>query len=240
MKSLIRIVSCLFVGIFFISSVQLNAQTSDVMTKADLDGMTPDDVLEQLKEGNKRFVEGDMVEYNYLDQAETTAKDGQFPKAVVLSCIDSRVPVETIFNQGIGDLFVGRVAGNVETVEQMGSYEFATAIAGSKLIVVLGHSSCGAVKGTIDAEAVSKMGHSNLNGLVSQINPAVLSVIEDDEKRASSNSDLVERVIHENVKHTIADLRTQSNTLAELEEEGKIKIVGAVYDLPTGKVHWME
>lgn len=225
---------------FSLASTTAFAQkVTEVTSKSQLEAMTPDDVIADLKKGNEHFVQGKLTNFDYMSQVKNSAT-GQNPKAVVLSCLDSRVPVETIFNQGIGDLFVGRVAGNVETTEQIGSYEFATGIVGSKVIVVLGHTSCGAVKGTIDAAAVSQMGHTNLNALVGEINPAVLMSMKEGEERTSKNTALVDRSIEKNVELTINDLRTKSRTLASLEEEGKIKIVGAIYDINTGKVSWMD
>jgi carbonic anhydrase len=225
---------------FSLASTSAIAQkVTEVTSKAQLEAMSPDDVIADLKKGNEHFVEGKLTNFDYMAQVKNSA-NGQNPKAVILSCLDSRVPVETIFNQGIGDLFVGRVAGNIETSEQIGSYEFATGIVGSKVIVVLGHTSCGAVKGTIDQNAVSKLGHTNLNALVEEINPAVLMAMKDGDERSSSNTALVNRSVEKNVELTISDIRTQSQTLSNLEKEGAIKIVGAIYDIKTGKVSWMD
>jgi carbonic anhydrase len=160
----------------------------------------------------------------------------QHPKAVILSCLDSRVPVELVFDQGIGDIFVGRVAGNIEDEDQLGSMEFATKLAGAKLVMVLGHLRCGAVNGAADG---AKLG--NLTALLAKIRPAVDAVEGfKPEERNSSNAAFMEKAIEENVRMTVADIRKSSPVLAELEKAGDIKIVGAMYDLNTGKVELLE
>jgi carbonic anhydrase len=160
------------------------------------------------------------------------AAKGQHPKAFILSCVDSRVPVEQVFDQGIGDLFVGRVAGNIESVEQLGSIEFATKVAGAKLVMVLGHEACGAVKGACDHVELG-----NLTALLDEIKPAVAAVPGySEDTRSSKNTEFVEAVIAKNVELTVADLRKRSPVLADLEKEGKIILVGALYSLKDGKV----
>jgi len=197
--------------------------------------MTPDEVIADLMAGNERFVAGNNTNQDWLAQAGTTAAEGQFPKAIVLSCLDSRVPVEIVFDQAIGDVFVGRVAGNFENVDMLGSFEFGTAVAGSKAIVVLGHSSCGAVKGTIDQAQLG-----NLTPTLANIEPAVRDAIRSSDERASSNTDLVNRVIEANVRRTVADIQSRSEVLRGLVESGDLKVVGAVYDLATGQVTWLD
>lgn len=200
-------------------------------TKEEQSVLKPEDVLADLLEGNSRFVRGETSDPDIRNRIANSA-DGQYPKAVVLSCLDSRVPVELIFDQGIGDLFVGRVAGNVENEDQLGSMEFATKLAGAKLVLVLGHSSCGAVKGACDG---AKLG--NLTTLIDKIKPAVESVDGfKPEERNSSNEQFVEKVVEANVRRTVDDIRKRSQVLADLEASGQIKIVGAVYDLKSGKV----
>ena len=199
-------------------------------TKDEQSAMTPDVVLKDLMAGNKRFVDGELTATNVQKRVKAAAT-GQFPKAVILSCLDSRVPVESVFDQGIGDIFVGRVAGNVENVDQLGSMEFATAAAGVKLVMVLGHQHCGAVKGACDQV---KLG--NLTALLSKIDPAIKAVEGHEGKRNSKNAEFVEEVIHMNVKMTVADIRKRSKVLADMEKDGKIKIVGAYYSLDTGAV----
>lgn len=195
--------------------------------------LTPDKVLKQLKEGNKQFVAGN---YNLPDLAGSVkaANEGQFPKAYILSCVDSRVPVELVFNQGIGDVFVGRVAGNAENEDQLGSMEFASAVAGVKLVVVLGHEACGAIKGACDGVELG-----NLTMLLEKLAPAVRAVEGHEGARNSKNAAFVEKVVHTNVERTVADIRDRSAVLRGLEEEGKIKIVGAYYSLKDGSVTFM-
>lgn len=202
----------------------------EVMTQERQDGMTPDDVLADLKAGNERFVAGKSTRQDWLAQASSTARAGQFPKAIVLGCLDSRVPPETIFDQGIGDIFVGRIAGNFENVEMIGSMEFGTKLAGAHLIVVLGHTSCGAVKGAV---AGAQLG--NLTATLENIKVAM--------KRAGDDTDApdyVERVMKENVRQTRDDILAKSEVVTALVKGGELKVVGAWYDIATGMVHWLE
>jgi carbonic anhydrase len=199
-------------------------------TPAQQSDATPDSVLKQLMDGNARYVAGERTAIDINNSREAATK-GQYPLAYVLSCVDSRVPVEVVFDQGIGDVFVGRVAGNFENTDQLGSMEFATAAAGSKLVMVLGHESCGAIKGSIDDV---KLG--NLTSLLGELKPAVNAVPGHDGQRTSKNNTFVNKVIEANVRQTVKDLRERSEVLSDLEKQGKIKIVGAVYSLETGKV----
>jgi carbonic anhydrase len=209
------------------NAVVANAQ----VTKEEQSALTPDKVLTDLMAGNARFAAGKIGDLEIKKRIAKSA-DGQYPKAVVLSCLDSRVPVELVFDQRIGDIFVGRVAGNVEDEDQLGSMEFATKLSGAKLVFVLGHSACGAIKGACDD---AKLG--NLTALLARIRPAVDAVQGfQPEQRTSANKEFVEKVIEETVRQTIADIRKDSPVLAELESSGKIKIVGGIYDLHTGKV----
>ncbi len=193
--------------------------------------LTPDAVLADLMEGNARYVQGTQSNPDIQSRIEVTST-GQFPQAIILSCVDSRVPVEMVFDQGIGDIFVGRVAGNVATTEQIGSMEFATKLAGSKLVMVLGHSSCGAVKGACDGAELG-----NLTALLAHIKPAIDAVegVPAD-KRNSKNKDYVAQVVDKNVDLTVEQIRSSSSVLRELEASGDIKIVGALYDLHDGSV----
>lgn len=206
------------------------------VTAEEQKAMSPDDVLKDLMAGNARFVSGETTPLNIKENIAIAAK-GQFPKAVILSCLDSRVPVENVFDQGIGDVFVGRVAGNVENVDMLGSFEFATKAAGSKVVMVLGHEACGAVKGACDHV---EMG--NLTALLENIKPAMKAVENDfaADERNSGNADFVNRVIEENVRITVADIRKNSEILAEMEKAGDIKIVGAMYSLQDGSVSLVE
>ena len=206
---------------------------SDVMTKEDQQKLTPEAALEDLMEGNKRYMNNNLINRDLPAQMEATAT-GQFPKAVILSCIDSRVPVEKVFDQGVGDIFVARVAGNVEDQDLLGSMEYGLGVAGSKLLMVLGHESCGAVKSAIDQVDV---GSSNVDHLLSQVEPAISAT---EGKRDSKNANYVESVVKNNVTQTIEDIRKRSDIIRQLEAGGKIKIVGAYYDLNTGKVTIVE
>lgn len=202
-----------------------------ILTAEQQKALTPDAVLTDLMEGNKRYVKGNISEQNIKGRIAAATK-GQFPQAVILSCLDSRVPVEAVFDQSIGDIFVGRVAGNVESVDQLGSMEFAAAVAGVKLVMVLGHEACGAVKGACDGVELG-----NLTKLLAKIKPAVDSVEGyDEETRNSKNTEFLNKVIEANVRRTVKDVRERSEVLANLEKEGKIKIVGAIYALHDGSV----
>ena len=194
---------------------------------------TPAEALQLLRRGNERFVAGRLVHQDLLAQVATTSK-GQKPYAVVLGCIDSRVPPEIVFDQGIGDIFVGRVAGNFVSTDMLGSFEFATELTGSQLIVVLGHSECGAVKGACDG---AKLG--NLTHTLANIMPAVEAVKTDGE-RNSSNKKFVQAVAEENVRLTVDRMTEKSPVMSALVEQGKLTVVGAMYDVATGKVTFMD
>lgn len=206
---------------------------NDVVTAEAQKAMTPDMVLADLKAGNERFVSGNAINRDYMAQARATAA-GQFPKAIVLGCLDSRVPPEIVFDQGIGDIFVGRVAGNFENIDTLGSMEFGTKVAGAKLIVVLGHTACGAVKGAIDDAQLG-----NLTATLDNIQPTIARVAMPGEQIASSNTSLVNRVTEENVRQTVRDITDRSPVLAEMVANGELKVVGGVYDLATGRVNWL-
>lgn len=196
--------------------------------------LTPAKVLEILKLGNQQYVAGALRPVD-IEGRRDRALEGQFPKAYILSCVDSRVPVEKVFNLSIGDLFVGRVAGNIDTIEQLGSMEFASAASGVKVILVMGHDACGAVKGACD-----KVELGNLTALLDQIQPAVELVKGHEGSRTSKNPAFVDEVIKQNVLTTVADIRKRSPVLLDLEKAGTIKIVGGVYSLETGQVTFLE
>ncbi|UTX47623.1 carbonic anhydrase family protein [Chryseobacterium sp. MA9] len=200
--------------------------------------ITPEKALEFLKEGNQRFVNNLKANRDLLEQVNAT-REGQWPFAVVLSCIDSRTSAELIFDQGLGDVFSIRIAGNFVNQDILGSMEFGCNVAGSKLIVVLGHTKCGALKGGLDSAQIEGLGMDNLNHLINHFNPIIDDIIEENEERSSKNSSLLERLNQQNVKNAIDDIRKQSSTLRNLENEGKIKIVGANYDVETGAVSWL-
>ncbi|MES2836715.1 MAG: carbonic anhydrase family protein [Bacteroidota bacterium] len=196
--------------------------------------LTPQKALQILKEGNNRFINNLKANRDLLEQAGYTA-DGQFPFAVILSCIDSRTSTELIFDQGLGDVFSVRIAGNIINEDILGSMEFACKVAGSKIIVVLGHTKCGAVKGACDH---IEMG--NLTALLSKIQPAVYDEKTVTENRTSKNSDFVEKVAVINVKRTVQGIVQRSPILKEMIEKGEIGIVGGTHDIATGKVTFFE
>jgi len=196
--------------------------------------MTPDSVLEDLLEGNERFVNGKSEDADNAALVNQTT-GGQYPKAVVLSCIDSRVPVETVLDQAIGDIFVARVAGNFENADILGSLEYSCKVAGSKLVLVLGHEACGAVKAACDGVELGNITH-----LLSNILPAVKQSAEQVEGEAnSSNKAFVAKTVENNVKLTMDRIRIKSPILKEMEDNGEISIVGGVYSLHTGKVEML-
>lgn len=198
--------------------------------------MTPEKSLQYLKEGNLRFQNNLKANRNLLEQVNDTS-DGQFPFATILSCIDSRVSAELVFDQGLGDIFSVRIAGNFVNEDILGSMEFACKLAGTKLIVVLGHTACGAVKGACDD---AKMG--NLTKLVEKIKPAVNAVAEPKEAslRNSKNSEFVDNVAKVNVQLTIDRIHAESPILSEMEKNGEIMIIGAMYDINNGEVTFFE
>lgn len=198
--------------------------------------ITPRMALEILEKGNHRFVNNLKEHRNLLEQVNET-RDGQWPFAIVLSCIDSRTSAELIFDQGLGDIFSVRIAGNIVNTDILGSMEFACKVAGSKLIVVLGHTKCGAVKGACDHVELG-----NLTELLSKLQPAVYAEQEtlDIEKRNSRNSDFVENVSAINVKRTLKNIVQRSYILEQMVENGEIGVVGAMYDIETGKVEFYE
>jgi carbonic anhydrase len=210
------------------SYFQLSASLSRSLTKDERDSMTPARVIDELKKGNERFRTGKMTRRDYLAEQRASAK-GQFPAAVILGCLDSRVPAELIFDTGIGDTFIGRVAGNVVNDDILGSMEFGCAASGAKVILVVGHTACGAVKGAIDDAVLG-----NLTGLLARIKPAIAATKYDGEK-SSKNYAYVDAVATTNVVLTMAEIRRRSPILADLEKKGAISIVGAMYDLGTGK-----
>lgn len=201
-------------------------------TKESQSALSHENILQILKEGNERFVNSQSLNRSLQQQVEETST-GQFPFAAVLSCIDSRVPVETVFDQGIGDLFSIRIAGNFVNDDILGSMEFACKLAGSKVILVLGHTSCGAVKGACDHAELGL-----LTGLLDKIKPAVNAVKEpaDEALRNSKNREFVDEVATKNVSLTLENIRTRSEVLAEMERNNEIMLVGAMYDVGSGQV----
>ena len=194
-------------------------------TKELQDKMSPDAAIDMLKEGNKRFVDKDVADRDLLSQVGQTS-GGQFPFAALLSCIDSRVPAELVFDQGIGDVFNVRVAGNIVNEDVLGSLEYSCKVAGSKVVVVLGHTKCGAV-----TAACNHVELGNITHLLSKIQPAVSDAME-----GEATADAIEKVTLKNIQLSIERIRNESPILAEMEQNGEIKIVGAVYDVASGAV----
>jgi carbonic anhydrase len=210
---------------------QLGTPGGGSLTKAERDRLTPDEVIEELKKGNERFRSGKMTGRDYLSQQRNTAA-GQYPAAVVLGCVDSRAPAEIIFDAGIGDTFNARVAGNVVNDDILGSMEFACAVSGAKLVLVFGHTACGAIKGAIDDVELG-----NLTGLLARIKPAITATKFDGEK-SSKNYAYVDAVAWTNVTVALDNIRRRSPILENLESKGSIRITGALYDLGSGAVHF--
>jgi carbonic anhydrase len=198
--------------------------------------MTPEKSLQYLTEGNQRFQDNLKAHRNLLEQVNDTST-GQFPFATILSCIDSRVSAELVFDQGLGDVFSIRIAGNFVNQDILGSMEFGCKLAGTKLVVVLGHTSCGAIKGACDN---AKLG--NLTAMLNKIKPAVNSVLEpkDASLRTSANLDFVDSVSAQNVALTIARIRNESDVLSTMEQDGEIMIVGAMYNINDGSVTFIK
>ena len=192
--------------------------------------MNRPDALNALKEGNARFVNGTTVNCDLRAQVKATAK-GQYPIAAVVGCIDSRVPPELVFDQKLGDIFAARIAGNFVNTDIIGSIEFATKLAGSKLVVVLGHTDCGAVKGACDGAMLGSLTHT-----LSNLDPALYAVLGEHGERSSKNKALVQAVIEANVRLTVEALTNRSTVLSDLVAEGELKILGAIEEVATGEV----
>ncbi|MBS9774623.1 MAG: carbonic anhydrase [Tenacibaculum sp.] len=210
-----------------------------VLTKEDQARLTPDGVIQSFVEGNRRFMRNDLTKRDHSAQIRKTTY-GQYPKAVILSCIDSRVPVEDIFDKGIGDIFVTRIAGNISDEDVLGSLEYSCKVAGSKLVLVLGHENCGAVKSAIKYPKNIE-GLGNINDLLSKIRPVVESVNKTFKgEKSYKNKQYLHEVCTQNVKNTKKLIRERSAILREMEEKGEIKIIGAIYDLHDGKVDFFD
>ena len=201
-----------------------------VLTAEEQKVLTPDYVIQSLKDGNKRYMKNDLTLRDHSALVRD-ASQGQYPKAVIISCLDSRVPVGDVFDKGIGDLFVGRVAGNFVNEDLLGSAEYGCKVSGAKLVLVLGHESCGAIKSAIDDV---KMG--NITAMLAKIKPAIAKSKDFKGEKKSKNPEFVEYVAKNNVLQTIETIRAQSPILKEMEDKGEIKIIGGYYDLHTGEV----
>lgn len=214
-----------------IDKSQIRIET--VLTQEEQVALSPQQVIEMLKAGNERFVRSDLTARDHSFQIRESA-DAQFPKAIVLSCVDSRVPVEDVFDKGIGDIFVARVAGNFVNDDILGSMEFATKVAGAKLILVLGHENCGAIHAAIDG---AKLGH--ITSMLKNIEPAVKRSTVSKGPRSSQNRLLVHEVSENNVLVSIEKIIKESQILKKMMEDGEIDIKGAVYDMDTGVVNFL-
>lgn len=192
--------------------------------------LTPAAVVQLLKDGNARFLAGQAVERNFMEQMRQTST-GQYPMATILGCIDSRAPHEVVFDKGIGDLFSARIAGNFINTDMLGSLEFSTAVAGARVIVVLGHTECGAVKGACDHVQLG-----NLTTTLANLSPAVYAVQDIEGPRTSANKAFVEAVAHENVAMTVDNIIERSLVIRGLVESGRLIVIGAMYDVATGVV----
>ena len=215
------------------ASAQTGTKSGGSLTKEQRDRLTPGQVLDELKKGNERFRTGNMAARDYRDEQRTSAA-GQFPAAVVLGCIDSRAPAEIIFDAGIGDTFNARIAGNVVNDDLLGSLEFACAVAGAKVLLLFGHTACGAVKGAIDDVETG-----NLTGLLARVKPAITATTFDG-ARSSKNAAYVDAVARTNVLLGLDNIRRRSRILEELEKKQTIRIVGGMYDLVTGVVEFLQ
>ena len=214
--------------------VQQSVTATPVMTKARQAAISADQALQMLKDGNSRFVSGNMEQRDLRVQTKATGRDGQYPLASVVSCIDSRADPALVFDQGIGDLFIARVAGNIVNPDILGSLEYASAVAGTKLVVILGHTHCGAVKGACDSAVLG-----NLTQLVDKIRPAVNATPDTHgSDRSSKNHHFVDAVAETNVHLTVKELLAKSPVLRQMAEKGQIRVVGAMLDVETGQVRF--
>jgi len=207
---------------------------NSVITPEERAKLTPDQILQDFLAGNERFRNNNLTQRDHSEQIRKSAF-GQYPKAVVISCLDSRVPVEDVFDQGIGDIFVGRIAGNFVNDDLLGSLEFACKVAGAKLIIIMGHQHCGAVIGAIDDV---KLG--NLTTTLSKIKPAIKMSQNYNGNKTSKNEEFVKHVSQNNVRHAISTIRSKSPILKEMEEKGEIKIVGLFYTLTKGELLFVD
>lgn len=210
----------------------INVISGNILTAEQQSALQPDTILSILKKGNQDFMNGALTVRNNSERMRQ-ASLGQYPLAVVLSCLDSRVPVEDVFHQGIGDIFVLRVAGNIVNEDILGSLEYACKVSGSKLILVLGHEYCGAIRSAVD-----KVELGNITSLLAKIQPAVDASMDFDGEKTAANPKYLHHVCTENVKLSVQNIRANSHILNQMEREGAIKIVGAVYDMETGRVNF--
>jgi carbonic anhydrase len=231
MKFIRSLVGLIFL-LIFTGNVFADESTT-TMTQEKQQAMTPQQAVERLQEGNQRFLDGNMKNRDLLDQANDTAK-GQYPFAIVLSCLDSRSTPEYIFDQGVGDLFVARVAGNIQNSDILGSMEFGTKLAGAKAIVVMGHTNCGAVRG-----ACGKAKLGNLTGLLQKIQPAVTQTAKTSKTHDCSDYGYIDEIAKNNVLMVVKQIQQNSSVIKKLVAEKKLVVIGAMQDLSTGKVTFL-
>lgn len=234
MKSSTLLFTLFFAPLIALATDAPTTSANLVLSAAEQAALTPDDIIVIFQRGNERFVSGDMTSRDHSAKVREAAL-GQYPKAIALSCIDSRVPVEDVFDLGIGDIFVARVAGNFENTDILGSMEYATKVSGSKLILVLGHTECGAIKSAIDGVELG-----NITEMLANIKPAIDSLAGYSGEKTSGNTEYVRQVTEQNVRLTIDNIRKRSPIIAQLEQAGDVKIVGAIYDMHTGVVHALD
>ena len=203
-----------------------------VLTAEQQAALSPEDVIRAFQAGNARFMANDLTARDHSQQVRNSAA-AQFPKAIVLSCVDSRVPVEDVFDRGIGDVFVARVAGNFVNEDILGSMEFACRVSGAKLILVLGHEHCGAIKAAVDDVELG-----NITAMLTNIRPAV-DLVDYQGDRSSKNDRFVQLVCESNVRRTMAQIRQRSPILREMHDNGELQIAGAIYGMDDGKVSWL-
>ncbi len=225
---------CLALALAFTPASASERDLTAPLTAETQAALSPMDVLQLLKDGNERFLADKAVERDFMQQVRRTA-DGQFPMAAILGCIDSRVPHEIVFDKGVGDVFSARVAGNFVNTDILGSLEFATAVAGSKVVVVLGHTKCGAIKGACDNVELG-----NLTSTLANLAPAVYAVTDVAGERSSKNADFVHAVAHQNVDATVQNILDRSPVMRGLVEKGELIVVGAMHDVATGRVTFKE
>ena len=210
------------------------ALRTSVITAADQTALNPDKIISDLKDGNRNFKNNHLTPMNDTAMMQATS-GGQYPEAFILSCMDSRVPVEKIFDKGIGDLFVGREAGNIIDQDILGSMEYGCKVAGAKLLVVLGHEGCGAVKAAIEKEELG-----NITALLGKIQPAVAQTLNVPGDHTVKNPDFVKAVVQQNIRNSIRDIRSKSPVLKDMEDKGELRIVGAYYSISTGDVTFLD
>lgn len=204
-----------------------------VFTRERQGAVSPAEAIERLKAGNERFLAGQSIHCNLLEQVHETA-GGQAPFAAIVGCIDSRVPPELVFDQRMGDIFCARVAGNFANIDIVGSLEFATHVAGARAIVVLGHSACGAIKSAVDGVELG-----NITAMLKNFDPALARLTPEDGERSSANEALVQKVADENARLTAASLTARSEILARMVDEGQLVIASAMHDITTGRISWL-